>query len=57
MLQSIMEWLSPTRCAEIAMLMFLGIFLAIGLRTFLTSNESIDESANLPLSDGEAHRS
>lgn len=56
MIESILEWLNPTRCAEIAMLLFFGVFLAIALRTMLASQKSIEESANLPLSDGEAHR-
>lgn len=55
MIDSIMNWFTPNRCAEIALLLFLGIFLAIAIRAMLMPRKVIDESANIPLSDGEAH--
>lgn len=39
--------------AEVALVLFLGVFIAIAIRTFLPSRQrTLDEAARLPLDDG-----
>ena len=45
---SIYGWL-----ATIALLLFFGTFVAVMIRTMLTSKQTIDSQADIPLSDGE----
>lgn len=45
--------------AEVALVLFLGVFIAITIRTFLPSRQrALNEAARLPLDDGPvvAHR-
>jgi hypothetical protein len=37
--------------AEIALVIFFGVFLVVGLRALLTNRAALDRAANLPLDD------
>jgi hypothetical protein len=51
-LKDVMTCLDAAVCAEIALLIFLGVFLAVTVRTLLGNPRASQAQAAIPLSDG-----
>lgn len=52
MIRDVIKYIDSSLCAEIAMVLFFFAFLAIFVRSFLSSKEEIEHVANLPMHDG-----
>lgn len=53
MLQDMLLQFDPTRCAEIALVVFVATFAMIVWRVTGERRSTIDEQASLPLNDGQ----
>lgn len=52
MLREVMRYLDASFCAEVALLIFLGVFVAVLIRTIFTNKTMTQRQAIIPLSDG-----
>lgn len=52
-LSELMSALGPTGLTEIALLLFLAVFVAIGVRAWRTARVDHERNARLPLDDAE----
>ncbi|MCA8988343.1 MAG: hypothetical protein KDA78_11910 [Planctomycetaceae bacterium] len=52
MIGDVLQHFSYSLMATVALLLFLSSFLAVCLRTYLTTSQITDEQASIPLSDG-----
>lgn len=53
-LSELVSHLSPTQLTEIAMLLFLAVFVAVSVRAFARSRADHDRAAAIPFDDGDA---
>lgn len=53
-LSELMSAMSPTNFTEVALLIFLGVFIAVGLRAWRTPIAEHNQTARLPFDDGES---
>lgn len=53
MIRELMKYLDASFCAEVALVLFLVVFLATTVRAFMTRNVLASEQAAIPLSDGQ----
>jgi len=52
MIRDLMHYLDASFCAEIAILIFFGVFFAVTIRTLLSSKKLSADQAAIPLTDG-----
>lgn len=52
-LSELVSRLTPNELTQIALLLFLGVFVAVSVRAFLQARAHHEECAALPLDDGE----
>jgi cbb3-type cytochrome oxidase subunit 3 len=56
-LSDIMSYAGLSMYAQVAMVLFLAVFIAIAIRTFLPSRrQELDDASRLPLDDGQVLR-
>lgn len=53
-LSELMSAMSPTRLTEVALLIFLAVFVAVGARAWRTARADHERNARLPLDGGES---
>lgn len=57
MIKQVLGLVDYSACAEIALCLFVTVFIAVGLRTLFWSNKDwVNNSAALPLDDGEVEQ-
>lgn len=56
MVRELMKYLDASFCAEAALIMFIGVFIAVSLRAFFTQSSLVKQHAAIPLSDGQEER-
>jgi cbb3-type cytochrome oxidase subunit 3 len=54
-LSDLVSHLSPTELTQIALLLFLGVFIAVAARAWITSRAVHERAAAMPLDDGDVH--
>ncbi len=52
-LSELVSAMSPTQLTEVALLIFVGVFVAVGVRAWRTVPSERERAARLPLDDGE----
>ena len=52
MVREMMKYLDASFCAEAALMLFLGVFVAVSLRAIFTRKSEMSQQADIPLSDG-----
>jgi cbb3-type cytochrome oxidase subunit 3 len=58
MIREVLSNVNYSMCAEAAMCLFFGVFVAVAIRTFLfTKKDWVQQSAAMPLNDGETDES
>jgi cytochrome c oxidase cbb3-type subunit IV len=53
MIRDVLGWLDYSLCAQIALVLFLGVFAAVSVRLLRTPEAEMDHYAAIPLRDGE----
>lgn len=52
-LSELVSRLTPNELTQVALLIFVAVFVAVGVRAFLTSRTEHERAAALPLDDGD----
>ena len=52
-LSELMSAMSPTQLTEVALVIFLAVFVAVGIRAWRTTASEHERAARMPLDDGE----
>lgn len=52
-LSELVSQLSPTQLTEIAMLLFLGVFVAVSIRALVRARAEHERAAAIPFDDGD----
>jgi len=53
MIRDVLGWLDYSLCAQIALVLFVGVFAAVSVRLLWTPKGEMDQYAAIPLRDGE----
>lgn len=53
MVRELMKYLDASFCAEAALVLFVGVFIAVSLRALFTRGSFARQQAAIPLSDGQ----
>ena len=53
MIRDVLGWLDYSLCAQIALVLFVGVFAAVSVRLLRTPKAEMDRYAAIPLRDGE----
>lgn len=56
MIRDTLGWLDYSLCAQIALVLFVGVFVAVAVRLWRTPELEMDHYAALPLRDGEENQ-
>jgi len=52
-IRDVLGWLDYSLCAQIALVLFVGVFAAVSVRLLKTPKAEMDACAGIPLHDGE----
>ena len=53
MVRELMKYLDASFCAETALILFIGVFIAVSLRALFSQRSLVQQHAAIPLSDGQ----
>lgn len=53
MIRDVLGWLDYSACAQIALLLFVGVFASVATRLWFAGRTEMERFAALPLNDGE----
>jgi hypothetical protein len=57
MIRDVVSFLDYSICAEIALALFVTVFIAVSIRTVFRNRKEIEQMARLPLEEGRKERS